>query len=377
MKFKTALAGFAATLGLLGLTAVTADAATQKTAFKNVTEDGTFFNNEYTKVTPYHLKSTKKSAYMWNDMHSQKLYNLKNYSSYTWYQLATGYKGKSKYVQVSNFPMTKRGWVWAGYLSKGYNSKHYQVTSKRYGQPTYAGGFFHVANANKNVYLWDWSHTKVRLNLKDYTNQSFQKRHSVRMKHDGKQTWYSYVDVQTKKGVVSGYVASSLLVPGKTTNHANTDMVYPDDFTTTADYLEYIKDSNYQKLTRSIMALFPNTPVDLGMSQIAANNYADKTPVDGDDDFGEGISTQGYKQIVGFSQVSEYLYDNRNASNDTKIAGVKKLLDEAGYTQTKRDSMSDYKLGIYNINNIKLPNLSGQTPDGKMAWYGLAVGKAE
>ncbi|GAX06540.1 hypothetical protein IWT25_01885 [Secundilactobacillus pentosiphilus] len=375
-KFKAALAGVAAALGAFGLSTVSANALVTPTVFKHVTQDGTFFANEYTKVTPYHLKSTKKSVYMWNDMHSKKLYNLKHYSSYTWYQLATGYKGKSKYVQVSNFPMTKRGWVWAGYLSKGYNSKHYQVVSKRYGRPTYAGEYFHVANPNKNAYLWDWSHTKIRANLKDYTNQSFYKRHSVRMAHDGKQTWYSYVDVKTKKGTVSGYVASSLLASGKTTNHANTDVVYPNDFTSTTDYLEYIKDSNYQKLTRSIMALFPNTPVDLGMSKIAANNYGDWTPLDGDDDY-EPMSTSGYKGIVGFNQVSKYLYDNRNASNDTKIAGVKKLLDEAGYTQAKRDSLSGYKLGVYNINNIKLSYLNDQTPDGKMAWYGLAIGKAE
>lgn len=373
---KTVLLSFTVTLGLFGLATTTpAHALVQKTAFQNVTEDGTFGYNEYTKVTPYHVKSTKKSAYMWNDMHTQKLHNLKNYLTYTWYQTATATKGGSKWVRVSNFPGTKAGWVWAGYLTKGYNSKGYQVTSKRYGQPTYAGGgSYHVADANKNAYLWDWSHTKVRANLKNYTNQNFYRRHSIRLKHNGKEAWYSYVSVTTKHGTVSGYVAASLLTAGKTTNHANTDIVYPDDFTSTADYLEYIQDSNYQKLTRAIMALFPNTPVDLGMSQIAAHNYYDRVYLDGDDG-DDQIETTGYTSIVPFTQVSKYLFDHRSAANATKIAGVKKLLDEAGYTQTKRNKLTGYKLGIYNINNIAEPYLNYQTKDGKMAWYSLAIGK--
>jgi len=124
------------------------------------------------------------------------------------------------------------------------------------------------------------------------------------------------------------------------------------------------------------MALFPNTPVDLGMSQIAAHNYSNRIYVDGDDG-DDAVSTKGYKDIIVFWQVSKYLFDNRAASNETKIAGVKKLLDQAGYPQSKRDKMTDYKLGIYNINNVPISNLWDQTPGGKMAWYSLAVGKAE
>ncbi|WP_203648342.1 hypothetical protein [Secundilactobacillus yichangensis] len=385
-KIKITLAGFAATLGLLSLTAVPAHGATQslasmwKTSYKNLNLDNNFEYNRYTKVTAYHLKSAKKSVYMWNDTHTKKLYNLKNYPTYTWYQGATGTRGHSKYVYVSNFPQSKRGWVWAGYLSKGYNSKGYQVTSKRYSEPTYGGGDYHVISANKNAYLWDWSHTKVRANLKDYTNVNLSRRHSIRLKHNGKETWYAYVGVpittKNKREMVFGYVAWSLIAPGKTINHANTDIVYPNDFTSTADYLEYIKDSNYQKLTRSIMELFPNTPVDLGMSQIAANNYGYRTLVDGDDGDDDAVSTKGYQNIIAFNQISKYLYDNRAASNDTKIAGVKKLLDEEGYTQAKRNQLTNYKLGIYNINNIPLKEID-ETPDGKMAWYSLAIGETK
>lgn len=384
-RLKATLVGFAMALGMLGLTTVPAHAAVapavvHKTAFKNVKLDENFINNRYTKVTPYHVKSTKKSAYMWNDTHTKKLHNLKNYPTYTWYQTATGTKGHSKYVQVSNYPQTKRGWVWAGYLSKGYNSKGYQINSNRWGKPTYGGGDYHVTSATKNVYLWNWTHTKVVANLKHYTNVNLTRTNSVRMKHDGKETWYAYVSVPAKKGgLLHGYVAWSLITAGKTTNHANTDVVYPNDFTSTSDYLQYIKDSNYQKLTRSIMALFPNTPVDLGMSQIAAFNYGVETPYDGndDEDNNDAIPTTGYKDIRVFDKVDEYLYDHRNDSNDSKIAGVKKLLDEEGYTQAKRNAMTDYKLGIYNVNNLSLPSFSDQTPDGKFAWYSLAVGKTE
>ncbi len=59
-----------------------------------------------------------------------------------------------------------------------------------------------------------------------------------------------------------------------------------------------------------------------------------------------------------------------------KLAGIKKLLDKAGYTASKLASMSGYKLGIQIVNNIK-----GIDPENDNAtrWNGYAfiLGKAD
>lgn len=363
-------ASFAVALGLLGLAGQPASAAV-KTAFSNIQASSDFMYNSYTKVVAYHAKSTTKSAYIWNDTHTKKLYNLKSYPTYSWYQLATATKGQSKWVQVTNFPGTKRGWVWRGYLTKGYNTKGYQVTSKRYAQPTYAGGQYHVTSTTKNVYMWDWSHTKVRANLKNYANQSFGRRHSIRMLHNGTESWYYYVGVKTSKGYIYGYVAANNLVEGQTTYHKLTDTVLPYQFVSSADYMNYIKTNNYQKLTRAMVALFPNTPVDLNLTKITAYSslLAERNFHEDDDD---DVDDTNYTKLVSFPTVTKYLYDHRTASNATKIAAVKKLLAEQGYTQAKRNQLSDYKLGIYNINNIMVNQLN---PNTKTAWYGLAIAK--
>ncbi|WP_461244156.1 hypothetical protein [Secundilactobacillus muriivasis] len=362
------LSGVTLTLGMASLSSQ-ASASTTKTAFSNIKADSTFEYNQYTKVTTYHAKSIKQSAYIWNDTHTKKLSNLKSHPTYTWFQTATATKGNAKWIQVSNQPQTIKGWIWSGYLKKGYNTQGYQIISKRFG-PGYGEGYYHVTNPQKNAYLWDWSHTKKRVNLKHYLNQSLLRSHTVVMQHNGQKGTYYYTTVKTAKGDVSGYVSASLVEKGYSTYYAGVTARYPLTFATTANYLDYIKQSKYQKLTQEIMALFPNTPVDLGLSQIAAYTYGAKTIEDGDSDL-DPLDQSGYTDIVPFKSVIAYLYNHRTASNATKIAGVKKLLAAAGYPAAKRAKLTDYKLGIYNINNISIYN----NGEGKTAWYSLAIGK--
>lgn len=364
------LSGVTAALGIMGLSGQ-ASANTVQSAFSHIKTDSTFGYNQYTKVTTYHAKSAKKSAYIWNDTHTKKLYNIKSYPTYTWYQTATATKGKSKWVQVSNYPGTKKGWIWSGYLKKGYNTRGYQVVSKRFGSPNYGGGYYHVTSSKKDVYLWDWTHTKKRANLKHYLNQSFLRSHTITMQHNGKKGQYYYFKIKTAKGIVAGYASASLVKSGQSVNYQGVTNRYPLTFASTANYLDYIKQSKYQKLTQEIIALFPNTPVDVGLSKIAAYNYSYYDHGDADED-PEPLSEKGYTNIVSFKPVAAYLYQHREASNATKIAGVKKLLDAQGFTAAKRAKLNGYKLGIYNINNISLVK-----DEGKVAWYSLAIGKTE
>lgn len=359
-----------------GVNSQQANAASQpKSVFKNVKYISGYSYNKYSDIA-VHAKTPKANAYIWNDTHTKKLYNLKNYPTYTWFKTATGsYRGNSNWVQVTNFPTMnpKDGWVWKGYLKDGFNTKGYQILQKRYGQPKYAGGQYHVASDQKNVYLWDWSHTKVRANLKHYTNQTFSQRHSILVSHNGNQQWYYYTDVDTKKGTISGYVKASQMTKGRSKNYHGNVVVYPYDFDNTSDYLNYIKDNNHQKLTREIIKLFPNTPVDYQLSYYAAENYGIERDPGWDGDGFDPDPVKGYTDIVSFKPIANYLMNHRNESNAKKLAGVKKLLAKAGYPAAKRDNLSGYHLGIYIVNNVKTSQ--SVTDHSKLNWYGLIIGK--
>lgn len=88
--------------------------------------------------TIYHAKSFKKNAYVWKHLnHKQKIANLKNYPNSSWYRtgiiILKHHGKKSVYYLVSNFsPLSKKtltGFVWRGYLKKGYNPNFTKVKS--------------------------------------------------------------------------------------------------------------------------------------------------------------------------------------------------------------------------------------------------------
>lgn len=367
-----ALLGTAICLGGLAATTVSAHAAIT-TNFKNIKYTDDFYYEKFTNVA-YHAKSTKKNIYIWNDTHTKKLYNMKTYPNYTWFKTASGtYKGNKNWIEVSNVVNSKRGWVYQPQLTTGFNKIGYQITKRSYATPAHAGNIFHIPSSSKNLYLWDWTHTKKLVNLKNYTNQNFSQQHSVLMTYKGKSHWYYHTSLMVNGKYTVGYVRGDQTAAGRTTNHKGKNILFPQEFVGTKDYLAYINESKYQKLARAIIKLFPNTPVDLGLSRIAAYNYATNDTWDEDPD--EAISTTGYKDIVPFESVATYLMKNKMQTNAQKIAGIKKLLNKAGYTAAKRAKLTDYKLGIYILNNV----MGGKSDEAgnlyKGNWYGLVIGK--
>jgi len=72
-----------ALVGIGSLSTVSTPAKAQiKTNFTNITNQDDFYYNKFTSIA-YHPKSGKKNAYIWNDTHTKKLYNLKSYPNYT------------------------------------------------------------------------------------------------------------------------------------------------------------------------------------------------------------------------------------------------------------------------------------------------------
>jgi len=365
-------AGLAVGLGGLSLAPLTAYAVPLQTSFKNIVNNSLYFNsNQYARIA-YHAKHPQQNAYIWNDTHTQKLYNLKSYPDYSWLLVATGsYKGSSHWLQVANVPGTKRGWIYSSQLTKGLNPKGYQIVQRRFGTPAY----FHVISAKQTAYLWDWTHTKQWVNLKNYTNQNLYRTNSVQVEHDGKLQWYDYVTVDKNGKYIGGYAPASDLTAGKTPNHHGQNILLPDDFITTKDYVQYLNDSQDQKLARAIIKLFPNTPVDLGLSRIAAYNYA--TDDTWDEDAPEPMPTKGYTKIMPFTSVATYLMAHKTKTNAQKLAAIKTLLAKQGYPQSKRNKLTNYKLGIYVLNNV----MGGKTDESghiyRGNWYGLVIGKKD
>ncbi|WP_243674463.1 hypothetical protein [Lentilactobacillus kisonensis] len=174
------------------------------------------------------------------------------------------------------------------------------------------------------------------------------------MMHHQKQSTYYYVHLTpdgNSSKIISGYVSASQVEAGHNTNYPEIDYTSIDQFTDSADYNSYIQKGKKQKLAREIVKLFPNSPVDLGLSKIAAYDYDTfNNTSDGDPN---PISKQGYTDIKQFPSIQKWLYAHEKASNATKLAGIKQLLDKEGYSASKRASMSGYKLGIQIVNNIK------------------------
>lgn len=123
---------------LMGLFAVTMGIAAQQPTVQASSQYTVVKSSFPAGGTIYHAKSFKKNAYVWKHLnHKQKIANLKNYPNSSWYRtgiIILKHNGKkSVYYLVSNFsPLSKKtitGFVWRGYLKKGYNPNFSKVNS--------------------------------------------------------------------------------------------------------------------------------------------------------------------------------------------------------------------------------------------------------
>ncbi len=209
-----------------------------------------------------------------------------------------------------------------------------------------------IISGKKTAYIWNFSHTKRihKLNNYKYTDWSVYAAKSLKIK--GKtQIYYKLSSADNRiNGLVYHSFVDRCLV--KT----------PSTFTNNSDYLNYLKNDPSQKLSRQIMQLFPNTPVSLDLSQKVANAYqGEKTiKVDGYSDIAYlGSSNFTWKSdhtramgfdLNGYNPVT-FLTVTSFRSATPRINVVRKMLDNAGYTEEKRNSMSNYQLGLVIYDN--------------------------
>ncbi|MGF2385076.1 hypothetical protein [Lentilactobacillus otakiensis] len=87
----------------------------------------------------YHAANPKQNAYVWTTTkHTKKLANIKNYPNTSWHSTGTvilRHNNKNAvYYRVDAISPTKTkkfvsGWIWRGYLKRGYNPNFTQVKS--------------------------------------------------------------------------------------------------------------------------------------------------------------------------------------------------------------------------------------------------------
>lgn len=320
-------------------------------------------NAKTLKPTVFHKKGIKISKYKTTTWFVQTKVRIYHHS-----KSATYYYVNNRYGSIE-------GYVPTSALTRGFSPYGYQITSiKWYGKYD----SFHVKPAYKHqpVYMWNYTHTKKVANLKNYPGANFVKTADIVMRHSGKDAKYVYL-VGSLNGTaksVHGYVPAVAITEGSNPDHTGMNFVPIDDFVNNTDFNQYLQMGKNQKLAREILKLFPNSKPDLALSKIAVYNYDQfNESIDAESD---PISTKGYSDIKAFPTIQKWLYANRSASNTVKIAEIKKLLPQAGYTSSKRNALSGYKLGIQIVNNIAF-NYPGHDLMGRKNSYTFILGKVD
>lgn len=201
---------------------------------------------------------------------------------------------------------------------------------------------FHAKNKTQNAYLWNKTHTKKLHNIKNYPNSIWTLTKSEIVRHNGKDAVYYYVTAASPNKryhtPVNGRIWRGYLTKGYNQNYAvwNNLFVIPGnhDFVSDTDYANYIQKSPSQALTRKVLAMFPNSKVSIDLSE----NLIDSK-----------YYSNAFTDTISLPSVNTYFDPTKytNLSTNQRAAAIEQALNDAGYTQAKRDAMSNYKIGIY------------------------------
>ncbi|AQW21765.1 hypothetical protein PL11_007490 [Lentilactobacillus curieae] len=95
----------------------------QQASASKIPSNYSFDGSKFTGPIPYYSITRSKKAYIWNNPHTKRVHNLKNYPNTIW-MVSKAYvkqvKGKNEvYYQVASAYNPKvKGTVWSGYLTK-------------------------------------------------------------------------------------------------------------------------------------------------------------------------------------------------------------------------------------------------------------------
>jgi len=231
---------------------------------------------------------------------------------------------------------------------------------------------YYVKNPRKSVIVWNGNHTKKLANLKTYPNTVWTSRYGHVLQHGKTKGLYVKITgYRSGNGAfLAGWVYRGHLTKGINPRFYLQKFVWLDNFKTERQYNAYIQHSPSQQLTKDIVALFPQSPVSLKLSDISSNQYmGDHSDwfTDSDD---QPDSSQ-FKDVYDFKKINQYLYHHATLTDKQKLAYVKRQLAKAGYTTKRRATLKGYRLGICIVND--LPDRHGSLiSDG----YGIHRGYA-
>lgn len=344
---KTIIAGIA--LGTFALsTGLMTQSANASTAYRTLT------TKSYASTTPaYHAKNAAKSVYLWNSTITKKLHNLKNYPKTTWYvqksvKLTNG-KKTGIFYYVQNKHNSANGYVWRGYLSKGKftstvtSSTTTNAVPRNYSfdaNATDAGPVpYMVKPGVKSGYIWNYSHTKKLYNIKNLASSNWYVNYASVKKYGQKTAVYYRVISNSghAKGLIwSGYLTRLMAKA-------------PSEFATQSSFDTYMKTARSQRFARQVMKLFPNAKLSLDLSQITQNV-----------DSNNPLKTKKYTDVINIGDLKPAGKTSEltsiSAKTGVNMAGktitprvkyIESVLNDNGLNSKKRNTMSDYYLGIY------------------------------
>ena len=231
-------------------------------------------------------------------------------------------------------------------------------------------------STTKSAYLWNYSHTRRLHNIKNYPNSNWYVHYASVKRYSGKPNVYYRVSSTNNskiKGLVwSGYLYRLLARPLSS-------------FKTDQEYQHYINTNRSQRLAKAIVALFPNSQVSLSLSTIPSRLVEDNNI---GPNFDNLINFNNFKPIStnkNTDNISDYLGDTSGSALTPRIKHISQIMDEHGYTASKRNSMNNYYIGIYAVdgaqdtpsNLFKSPYPSNIGDDGQSdgAYFYLATKK--
>lgn len=196
----------------------------------------------------------------------------------------------------------------------------------------------YYTSTKNNGYIWNESFTKKLHNIKNHPYRTWYVQKSF--KRNGK----VYYKVYGNK--LSGYVWRGYVTPA---------MVKPiSSFKSNSSYVNYLKTSASQKLSRALLKYFPNAEVSVDLSRRSAGQYT-KNNIMKVDNYEHAINLTKlsiktkYPWGTTDTYVSDILQDPILTSNANKAKQVNNIMVKNGYNQKKIASLIDqgYKLGIY------------------------------
>lgn len=206
-------------------------------------------------------------------------------------------------------------------------------------------------NTTASVTVWNASHTKSVANLKTFANVTWKSTATATFTHGTSKALYYRVSAwnASKTKFVTGYVWRGFVKQGLAKDIYTQSRVTLNVFPTTTDYTNYINNSKSQAISKSILKLFPNSPVNLELTRLAASKYG-YFSYDGD-----GVnpsvasslySTADFTNLKSFPKITKYLSESRSSSTATRASEVGKLLTAYGYSSSKLKSLKDYQVGL-------------------------------